>query len=139
MKTQVSKRSSRPKLVLIISLTLGAIAIAQITLITILLLFGQKLPELRPVFIELSVFDWVAIYGLAIILANSTRHLFRLSKRAISWFSVYIGLGSWAALLYSLSSIPKPHFDELASLGGLVMALMLLAYLHRLRRTEVLR
>jgi len=129
---------SRPKLVWVISIAVGLLAASQIAILSSLFVLGPSNPSLRNVIASVSAFDWLTLYVLAGILLTSMVSLFRLRSRAISWFAVYIGLGSWAALGYALSPENPPYFDELVSLGGLVVALGILGYMLRLRKRHVL-
>jgi hypothetical protein len=85
-----------------------------------------------------SAFEWLTLYVLATVLLVSMVFLFRLRRRAISWFAAYIGLSSWVAWGYAITPGNPPFFDELVSLGGLIVALGVLGYMLRLRRREIL-
>jgi hypothetical protein len=75
---------------------------------------------------------------VAPLLLASMVFLFRLKRRAVSWFAAYVGLSSWVAWGYALAPVIPPFFDELVSLGGLIVALGLLGYMLRLRKREIL-
>lgn len=129
---------SRPKLVWVISIAVGLLATSQIAILSSLFVLGASSPGLRNVIASVSAFDWLTLYVLAGILLTSMVFLFRLRSRAVSWFAVYIGLGSWVALGYAVSPENPSYFDELVSLGGLVVALGILGYMLRLRKRHVL-
>jgi hypothetical protein len=139
MLAQDSQRRSRPTAVLIISIALGAMAAIQIAAFTMLLFFGQDLPQFQRVLFQLSALDWVAIYVLASVLAISMWNLLQLRKSAVSWLLTYVGLSSWVALFYSLSPRNGPHFDEGISLAGLLVAMLVLAYIFKLKQEEILK
>ena len=130
---------SRPKLVWVISIVVGLMAASQVVVLSSLLLLGPSSPELRDIIASVPAFDWLTLYVLAGILFTSMVFLFRLRSRAVSWFAVYIGLGSWAALGYAIAPMNPPYFDELVSLGGLLVALGIFGYMLRLRKRQVLR
>jgi len=114
-------------------------AASQVVVLSSLLLLGPSSPELRDIIASVPAFDWLTLYVLAGILFTSMVFLFRLRSRAVSWFAVYIGLGSWAALGYAIAPMNPPYFDELVSLGGLLVALGIFGYMLRLRKRQVLR
>ena len=130
---------SRPKLVWVISIVVGLMAASQVVVLSSLLLLGPSRPDLRDIIASVPAFDWLTLYVLAGILFTSMVFLFRLRSRAVSWFAVYIGLGSWAALGYAIAPMNPPYFDELVSLGGLLVALGIFGYMLRLRKRQVLR
>ena len=122
---------SRPKSVWAISLVLGPIAVFQLFILSALLVSGASIPALSP-------FDWIALYGLAAVLLVSMVLFFRLRKRAIQWFIAYVGLGSWVAWVYGVAPPREPQFDELVSLGGLLVALAVLGYMLKLKKQKLL-
>jgi hypothetical protein len=128
-----------PRLSLAISLILGSLAFAQIVALIALMVVGESVPRAQVVLAQLSKLDWAALFGLQTLLAYSMWHLLRRRKKAVAWFTSYIGVGAWVAFLYSLSPSENPHFDELASLAGLLIALGVLAYMVRLKHQEFLR
>jgi hypothetical protein len=129
---------SRPKLVWVISIVVGLMAASQLLILSSLFALGPSSPGLRNMIASVSAFDWLTLYVLAGILLTSMVFLFRLRSRAVSWFAVYIGLGSWAALGYAVAPMNPPYFDELISLGGLLVALGIFGYMLRLRKRHVL-
>jgi hypothetical protein len=128
----------RPKGVWLISSILGGMAALQMLILSSLLVLEPSSPAVRDVIAALSVPDLIGLYSLAVILLTAMVYFFRLRKRAVPWFAAYIGLGSWAALAYSITLRNVPHFNELVSLGGLLIALAVLTYMLRLRRQEKL-
>ncbi len=128
--------ASRPKLVWVISLVAGSMALAQLAILSFVLTSSST--ALRDLTASVSAFDWLTLYVLATILLTSMVFLFRLRSRAVSWFAVYVGLSSWVAWAYAIAPENPPYFDELVSLGGLLLALGILAYMLRLRKREVL-
>ena len=129
-------RIARPKLVWVISVIVGLMAASQLTILSFALTSSN--PGVRNVATSLGTFDWLMLYVLAAILLASMVLLFRLRRRAVSWFAVYIGLASWAAWGLALAPVNPPYFDELVSLGGLLVALGVLAYMLRLRKRKIL-
>jgi hypothetical protein len=129
---------SRPKLVWVISIVVGLMAASQLAILSSLLVLGPSSPGLRDIVASVSAFDWLTLYVLAASLLTSMVFLFRLRRRAVSWFGVYIGLCSWATWGYALSPENPPYFDELVSLAGLLAALGVFAYMLRLRQRRVL-
>ena len=129
---------SRPKLVWVISIVVGLMAVADVVILSWLFVRGPSSPALRDVVASVSAFDWLGLYVLSGILLISMVFLFRLRSRAISWFAVYIGLASWVAWGYAIAPGSPPFFDELVSLAGLLVALGILAYMLRLRKRHVL-
>ena len=111
-------------------------AASQLTILSFALTSSN--PGVRNVATSLGTFDWLMLYVLAAILLASMVLLFRLRRRAVSWFAVYIGLASWAAWGLALAPVNPPYFDELVSLGGLLVALGVLAYMLRLRKRKIL-
>lgn len=134
MVASAGRKHDAPRLAPGIAIVLGSFAVAQLAALTALLLFGASIPRGQAVLAELSVIDWVALYGLQGLLAYSMWCLARRRKRAVTWFTTYVGLSAWGALAYSLLPYEKPHFDELASLSGLLVVLGVLAYLRKLKR-----
>jgi hypothetical protein len=130
--------TARPLAVWLISMMLGLVAVLNIAILSSFLVSGSANPAMQNALASLPVFDRVMFYLLSGILLTSMVYLFRLRKRAISWFVVYIGLGSLVALAYSLAPAGLPYFNELVSLGGLGVALAILAYMLRLRRQHAL-
>jgi hypothetical protein len=94
--------------------------------------------SVRNTIAAVSTFEWLTLYALATILLVSMVFLFRLKRRAISWFAVYIGLSTWVSWGYAIAPVNPPFFDELVSLGGLIVALVVLGYMLRLRKREIL-
>lgn len=129
---------SRPKLVWVISIVVGLMAVSQIVILSSLFVLGPASSGLRNMIASVSAFDWLTLYVLAGILLTSMFFLFRLRSRAVSWFAVYIGLCSWVVLGYAISPENPPYFDELVSLGGLLAALGIFGYMLRLRQRHVL-
>ena len=129
---------SRPKLVWVISTVVGLMAISQLVILSSLFVFGSSSQSLRTLIASASRFDWLTLFVLAGILLTSMVFLFRLRRRAVPWFGVYIGLGSWVALGYAIAPMNPPYFDELVSLGGLLVALGIFGYMLRLRKRRVL-
>jgi hypothetical protein len=129
---------SRPKLVWVISLVVGVMAAAQLAILSSLFVLGSSSAATRNIIASASGFDWLMLYVLAGILLASMVLLFRLRRRAVSWFAVYIGLSSWVAWGYALAPTNPPYFDELVSLVGMFAALGVLAYMLRLRKRKVL-
>jgi hypothetical protein len=127
---------SPPKLVRLLAAIIGLLAISQIVILSSVL--GSSDPALRSVVESVSAFEWLTLYVLAAILLTSMAFLFRLRSRAVSWFAVYIGLGSWVAWGYATAPTNPPYFDELVSLGGLLVALGVFAYMLRLRKRKLL-
>lgn len=127
--------TARPRLVWVISVIVGLMAASQLVILSFAL--SSSNPGVRNTVASVSAFEWLTLYVLAAILLTSMVFLFRLQKRAITWFAVYIGLASWMA--WGLAVAPNPpYFDELVSLGGMVAALGVLAYMFRLRKRKVL-
>lgn len=130
-------REDRPVLVWIVSVVLGLMAVSQIVILS-LPLFLDASDRLQGALASVSVLDRLALCVLAAILLKSMIALFRLRKRAIDWFVVYIGLGSAGALFYAATPQQEPHFDDLVSLGGLLVAFAVLAYMLRLSKRNKL-
>jgi hypothetical protein len=128
------KNTARPVAVWFISIVLGSVAVLNIATLWSFLVLGSSNSAVRSALASLPVFDRVTFYVLSVILLTSMAYFFRLRKRAVSWFVVYIGLGSLVALAYSLAPAGLPYFNEFVSLGGLSIALAILAYMLRLRR-----
>ena len=128
--------AARPKLVWVISVVVGLVAASQIGILSLALTSSDA--GIRNIATSVSPFDWLMLYVLATILLTSMVLLFRLRRRAIVWFAVYIGVSSWMAWGYALAADNPPFFDEIVSLGGLTVALALLAYMLRLRKRNVL-
>lgn len=131
-----SIKVSRPKLVWLISSVVGLMATSQLAILSFAL--SSSNTTLRNTIAAVSAFEWVTLYVLAAILLVSMVFLFRLRRRAVSWFCVYIGLSSWVAWGYAAAPGKPPFFDELVSLGGLIVALGVLGYMLRLRKREIL-
>ena len=127
---------ARPKLVWVISVIVGLMAASQVVILSFAL--SSSHTGVRNMIASVSPFDWLTLYVLAAVLLTSMVLLFRLRSRAVSWFAVYIGLSSWVAWGYALSPGNPPYFDELVSLGGLIVALGVLGYMLRLRKRKVL-
>jgi hypothetical protein len=127
---------ARPKLVWFISVIVGLMAASQLVILSFAL--SSSNPGVRDIIASVSALDWLTLYVLATILLTSMVFLFRLRSRAVSWFAVYIGLSSWAAWGYAVASGNPPYFDELVSLGGLIVALGVFGYMLRLRKRKVL-
>jgi hypothetical protein len=125
---------ARPKLVWVISLIVGLMAASQLVILS----FALASSTPGNIATSLGTFDWLMLYVLAAILLVSMVYLFRLRRHAILWFAVYVGLGSWAAWGLALAPANPPYFDELVSLGGLLVALGVLAYMLRLRKRKIL-
>jgi hypothetical protein len=133
-----SANLTRPKLVWVISIVVGLIAVADIAILSWLFVRGSSSPELRNVIASASLFDWLTLYVLSGILLTSMVFLFRLRSRAVPWFAAYIGLASWAVWAYAIAPENPPFFDELVSLTGLAAALGIFGYMRRLRKRHVL-
>jgi hypothetical protein len=129
---------SRPKLVWVISIVVGLMAVADVVILSWLFVRGPSSPALRNVVASVSALDWVTLYVLSGILLMSMVFLFRLRSRAISWFAVYVGLASWVVWAYAIAPENPPFFDELVSLAGLLVALGIFGYMLRLRKRHVL-
>ena len=129
--------AARPKLVWVISVVVGLMAASQFVILSLALTSSDT--DVRNMIASVSAFDWLTLYVLATILLTSMVFLFRLRSRAVSWFAVYIGLASWAAWGYAVAPRNPPYFDELVSLGGLIVALAVFGYMLRLRNRKVLR
>jgi hypothetical protein len=127
---------ARPKLVWVISGIVGLMAASQLVILSLVLTSSNT--AIRNTIASVSAFEWLTLYVLATILLVSMVLLFRLRRRAISWFVVYVGLSSWVAWGYAIAPGNPPFFDELVSLGGLVVALGVLGYMFQLRRREIL-
>ena len=127
---------ARPKLVWAISVIVGLMATSQLVILSLALSSSDA--RVRNMAASLGPFDWLILYVLAAILLVSMVFLFRLRRRAVLWFAVYVGLASWAAWGLALAPANPPYFDELVSLGGLLVALGVLAYMLRLRKRKVL-
>lgn len=127
---------ARPKLVWAISIVVGLLAASQIGIVSLALTSTDA--GIRNIVATVAPFDWLMLYALATTLLTSMVLLFRLRRRAISWFAVYVGASSWMVWGYALASDNPPYFDELVSLGGLTVALAVLAYMLRLRKRNVL-
>jgi hypothetical protein len=127
---------ARPRLVWVISLVVGLMACSQLVILSFALSSANS--GVRNVIASVAAFEWLTLYVLATILLTSMTLLFRLRSRAVAWFSVYIGLSSWMAWAYALNPASPPYFDELVSLGGLLVALSVLWYMLRLRKRKVL-
>lgn len=130
--------SARPRLVGVISIIVGLMAVSNIVILSATLVLGSSNPALQSVIESASAFDWFTLYVLSAILLMSMVSLFRLRRRAVSWFAVYIGLASFVGLGYALSPENPPFFDELVGLGGLFVALAILGYMLVLRNRQVL-
>ena len=126
----------RPKLVWVISAVVGAMAVSQLVILSVVLTSSNA--GFRPITAAVSALDWFTLYVLAAILLTSMVLFFRLRSRAVSWFAAYVGLSSWAAWAYAIAPANPPYFDELVSLGGLIAALGVLAYMLHLRKRKVL-
>jgi hypothetical protein len=124
------------KLVRVLAATIGLLAVSQIVILSSVL--SSSNPVLRSMVESVSASEWLTLYVLATILLTSMVFLFRLRSRAVSWFAVYIGLGSWVAWGYATAPRNPPYFDELVSLGGLIVALGVFAYMLRLRKRKLL-
>jgi len=131
-----SKGIARPRPVWVISVVVGLMAASQLVILSFAL--SSSNAAIRNTIATVSAFEWLTLYVLATILLVSMVLLFRLRRRAISWFAAYIGLSSWVAWGYAIAPGNPPFFDELVSLGGLIVALGVLGYMFRLRRREVL-
>ena len=127
---------ARPKLVWVISGVVGLMAASQLVILSLVLTSSNT--AIRNSIASVSAFEWLTLYVLATILLVSMVFLFRLRRRAISWFAVYVGLSSWVAWGYAVAPGNPPFFDELVSLGGLIVALGVLGYMFQLRRREIL-
>ncbi len=127
---------SRPKLVWVISIVAGLMAVSQLVISSFAL--SSSNTGVRNMIASVSMFEWLTLYVLAAILLTSMVFLFRLRRRAVSWFAVYVGLSSWVVWGYALAPENPPYFDELVSLGGLIVALGVLGYMLRLRQRKVL-
>lgn len=127
---------ARPKLVWVISGIVGLMAASQLVILSLVLTSSNT--AIRNTIASVSAFEWLTLYVLATILLVSMVFLFRLRRRAISWFVVYVGLSSWVAWGYAIAPGNPPFFDELVSLGGLIVALGILGYMFQLRRREIL-
>ena len=126
----------RPKLIWVISVIVGLMAASQVVILSFAL--SSSNTGVRNMIASVSPFDWLTLYVLAAILLTSMVLLFRLRSRAVSWFAVYTGLSSWVAWGYAIAPGNPPFFDELVSLGGLIVALGVLGYMLRLRKRKVL-
>ena len=131
-----SVRIPRPKLVSVISIIVGSMAASQLVILSFAL--SSSNPGLRNSIASVSAFEWLTLYVLAAILLTSMVFLFRLRRRAVSWFAVYIGLSSWVVWGYALAPGNPPFFDELVSLAGMIIALSVLGYMLKLRKRNVL-
>jgi len=127
---------ARPKLVWVISGIVGLMAASQLVILSLVLTSSNT--AIRNTIASVSAFEWLTLYVLATILLVSMVFLFRLRRRTISWFAVYVGLSSWVAWGYAIAPGNPPFFDELVSLGGLIVALGILGYMFQLRRREIL-
>ena len=127
---------ARPKLVWIISVIVGLMAVSQLLILSFAL--SSSNTAVRNMIASVSAFDWLTLYVLAAILLASMVFLFRLRSRAVSWFAVYIGLSSWAVWGYAIAPENPPYSDELVSLAGLIVALFIFGYMVRLRKRKVL-
>ena len=127
---------ARPKLVWVISGIVGLMAASQLVILSLVLTSSNT--AIRNTIASVSAFEWLTLYVLATILLVSMVFLFRLRRRAISWFAVYVGLSSCVAWGYAIAPGNPPFFDELVSLGGLIVALGILGYMFQLRRREIL-
>jgi hypothetical protein len=127
---------ARPKLVWVIAGVVGLMAASQLVILSLVLTSSNT--AIRNSIASVSAFEWLTLYVLATILLVSMVFLFRLRRRAISWFAVYVGLSSWVAWGYAVAPENPPFFDELVSLGGLIVALGVLGYMFQLRRREIL-
>lgn len=127
---------ARPKLVWVISGVVGLMAASQLVILSLVLTSSNT--AIRNSIASVSAFEWLTLYVLATILLVSMVFLFRLRRRAISWFAVYVGLSSWVVWGYAVAPGNPPFFDELVSLGGLIVALGVLGYMFQLRRREIL-
>lgn len=127
---------ARPKLVWAITGIVGLMATSQLVILSLALTSSNAV--IRNTIAGVSAFEWLTLYVLSTILLVSMVLLFRLRRRAISWFAVYVGLSSWVAWGYAIAPENPPYFDELVSLGGLMLALGVLGYMFRLRRREIL-
>lgn len=131
-----SVRIPRPKLVSVISIIVGSMAVSQLAILSFALRSSDA--GLRNSMASVSAFEWLTLYVLAAILLTSMVFLFRLRRRAVSWFAVYIGLSSWVVWGYALAAVNPPFFDELVSLAGMIVALSVLGYMFKLRKRNVL-
>ena len=127
---------ARPKLVWVLSGIVGLMAASQLVILSLALTSSNT--AIRNTIASVSAFEWLTLYVLATILLVSMVFLFRLRRRAISWFVAYVGLSSWVTWGYAIAPRNPPFFDELVSLGGLIVALGVLGYMFRLRRREIL-
>ena len=128
---------SRPFPVWVISIGVGLLAATQITLLSSLFVVQTSSSSARDLVERVPVFDWLTLYVLAFVLLTSMVWFFRLRKRAVTWFAAYVGLGSLA--VFGWSGGPRqPFFDELVSLAGLLVALLIYAYMLHLRRNAKL-
>ena len=118
----------RPRMVWVISLSLSLIAVAQMVLLTTLLWSDPLGPAGAAIGARLSTFDALALYSSAMMLLTAMICLFRMRKRAVCMLINYIGIGSWVAFWYAVTSTDHFRFDALASLGGVVALLIVLAY-----------
>ena len=132
----MEREIGRPLLVWVICTLVGLSAVTQVALLTALFVSDDE--TARALRASLPTFDWLTLYGLALVLLTSMIWFFRMRRRAVSWFGAYIGFGSLAAFGWSGASPRPPHFDELVALGGLLVALAIYAYMLRLSRREVL-
>jgi hypothetical protein len=128
--------NARPKLVWVISVAVGLMTVAKLTILS--LAVSSSNVGIRNTIASVSPFEWLTLYVLAAILLTSMVFLFRLRRRAISWFAAYVGLSSWVVWGYALAPVNPPYFDELVSLVGLMVALGILVYMLRLRKRKVL-
>jgi hypothetical protein len=127
---------STPKLVRVFAAIIALLAVSQMVILSSVL--SSSSPALRSMVESVPTFEWLTLYVLAAILLTSMVSLFRLRSRAVSWFAAYIGLGSWVVWGYATAPENPPYFDELVSLGGLIVALGVFAYMLRLRKRKVL-
>lgn len=132
------EQARRPLGVALISTALGLMAAAQILAFSWLLAIGSSDRAVGAVVTSLSTFDWIALYCMAGLLLTSMVLFYRQRQRAIRWFSTYIGVGSALAFVLTFAPGRPPYFNEYISLGGLCIALLVLAYMFRLRRRHIL-
>ena len=122
----------------VISLSLSLIAVAQMALLTTLLWSDSLGAAGTAIRARLSTFDALALYSSAVMLLVAMTHLFRMRKRAVWLLINYVGIGSWVALWYAVTSTDHFRFDALASLGGFVALLVVLVYAISLRSRGLL-
>jgi hypothetical protein len=127
-------RVRRPTAPWLIAIVLGGMAVlTSLTQSWILLADPADLtPRAREVLTSFTVFEWVSLFSLHAMLLTAMFLLFRLRKSSVWWFAAYISLGLSFSVWYAISY--EPLVPPAVTGFGTTIAVMVLAYLFRLKR-----